>query len=193
MDIVFEGINGCGKSTVIDELARRLKEGGRPASIVSRAKSETSKRIREANIVREEFLCDYILESALVLCERRCDLATRRSIPLEIGLFERGIPSILAFGASRALERSQLLALVELLLPGFPTDNWVLIDVDAVTSAQRLRQQSRHRFEEYSTSWYDELRQNYLEIARQDANNVLVVDGSLRVDQIVDQVHQEFF
>lgn len=193
LNIVFEGINGCGKSTLIAALSEHLNNYGITTCIVSGVKSATANSIRHTNIFREEFLADYLLETALVACERRCDLSSRKERQGQVGLFERGVPSLFAFGAVRGLKAETLQILVEVIIPDFPTDRWVLVDVDVEIAAERLRSEERHRFEEYSLSWYDELRQNYLRLADADKQHALVVDGAREVGQIVDQIAHEFF
>lgn len=193
MDLVFEGINGCGKSTLIAELSKRLEKKGTPTCTVSSIKSKTAKSIKQTNIFREEFLDDYLLETTLVVCERRCDLSSRVAHAEKIGLFERGLPSLKAIGAMRGLDPQELQALIDLVIPDFPKNRWVLVDIDAELAANRLRTKDRHRFEDYSISWYNQLRSHYLRLADEDAQHALVVDGAGGVEEVIDNIINEFF
>lgn len=177
--VVFEGINGCGKTTIANAMKTIGAKCGIEVGLLTEYRSKITNDIRILNISDRKYTGDFILESLLVACERRCALADLNKLTQPIQVMERGKLSLFAFAEVRKISAHWVTSLIDVALPEFPECLTVLVDIDASDAITRLRSLEKHRYELLPEEFYRELRQAYIDnLARINSSQVLVLKGT---------------
>jgi dTMP kinase len=195
--VTFEGLEGTGKSTQIERLARALERAGESV-VVTREPGGTAlgRRLRAVLLEptdrpmhpwvelllytadRAQHLSEVVLPArergAVVLCDRYLDAS----------LAYQGHARGLGFEAVLALHRD----------PPLDTrpDRTLLLDMDAAASLARARrrnaasagQASEGRFEAEELAFHERVREGYLELARRDSRRIVRIDAAPEPDAV---------
>ena len=180
--ITLEGIDGAGKSTHLEWLARLLEGRG----IAVRATREPGgtvlgERLRELLLDRDQRLAPET-ETLLMFAARREHVATVIVPALETGawvLCDRFTDASYAYqsgGSGVAWEKVALLE--EWVHPGLQPDLTLLFDVSPETARQRTQQgRSADRFEREEHAYFQRVREAYLRRARAAPGRIRVIDA----------------
>lgn len=195
--ISFEGSEGSGKSTQITRLAEYLSGLGRDVVTVREpGGTEIGEQIRNiivhnskgdemcaetelllftaarAQLVRE-VIAPALLKGACVLSDRFLDSST----------VYQGIGRNLALDPVNQINRFA----VGNVMP----DLTVVLDVPTKVSLQRIRQRATDlpdRMERENIDFYDKIRDGYLVLAKGMPDRFVVIDGTLKQDQIARKI-----
>jgi dTMP kinase len=193
--ITFEGSEGCGKSTQVRQLVARLKELAVP-HLLTREPGGTP--IGES--IRE--LLQFAPESAAMTGETELLLfeASRSQLVREIirpaiargecVIADRFFDSTTVYqGAARKLDQKIVQQLNIFAVDGCVPDITFVLDVDLQTARARMQGPRRpDRMEQETDEFYERVRQGYLELAKQEPNRLVVIDGSQSADKIAGQI-----
>lgn len=190
MFVTFEGIDRCGKSTVIREVERHLKTLDRK---VERFKDPWVKGV--AGKIRETILEDDMMpvtEFLLYVAARR-ELTESAILPSlsenKITLCDRYFDSTLVYqGKIRGMEEKLGIMfnyINQLGYCGLVPDKTFLLDISAEESLRRG--QSSDRLERETESKLEEMRELYLEMAHKE-ERIHVIDGTLPLNAVVDEI-----
>jgi dTMP kinase len=187
--VTFEGGEGSGKSTQIERLADFLRDEGHQ---VVTAREPGTTQVGEA--VRELLLRtardDLAVESELALfLAARAELVAEVVGPaLEAGrvvLLDRyGDSSVAYQGYGRGLEPDRVEALNAFFTRGLTPDLTVLIDMPVEVSVERSRERPADRIERAGSSFHDRVREGYREIALNEPERFVVLDGTESIDTV---------
>lgn len=199
--IVFEGIDGCGKSTQIKLLAAFLRSkkldfvltrepGGTPLG--EDIRQLLLKTDGDAPLPRTELLLYEAIRAQHVERVIKPSLKDKKWV-----ISDRFYASTTAFqSAGRNLNPKDIQWLNEYATGGLKPDLTILIDITVQESQKRLEQRNHatghDRFERENPNFHDKVRQSYLSQAEEDTNGWLVVDGSQTASQIHDILINEF-
>ena len=200
MFITFEGIEGSGKSTVLDRLCTRLAGQGR-FFVRTREPggSEMGKALRallldaRQSIAPEAELFLYLADRAQH-ARQVIRPALDRNIPV---ISDRYADSTIVYqGYGRGLDLEELFRLNELAVGGLWPDLTILLDVDPAAGLARARARniekgldvSEGRFEAEDLAFHQRIRQGYLSWAARHAGRFRIVDASLPPDQVYARV-----
>ncbi|MDD2897160.1 MAG: dTMP kinase [Desulfuromonadaceae bacterium] len=194
--ITLEGVEGSGKSTQIRNLAEFLtargiqttltrEPGGCPIAdkirtILLDAENKTLSPLSELMLyaaARAQHVTEVIAPSLeagnVVLCDRFCDAT------LAYQSFGRGI------------DRGVIENLNRLACQGVSPDLTVLIDCDASVGLERARRRinatagpREERFELEELSFHQRVRAGYLQLATEQPDRILVIDGAATIKDI---------
>jgi dTMP kinase len=189
MFVAVEGIEGSGKSTLVADLAERLRSSGRDV-FVTREPGGTA----VGDAVRAIFLDSAIsiepLTEALLMNAARVEHVSRAIRPAlaagRLVLTDRFVDSTLAYqGYGRGLDPAIVQDLCARATGGLLPDVTLLIDVPVGVSRQRTRSRGRaaDRLENEDDAFHERVRAGYLELAR--GPNHLVLDGMLERAELV--------
>jgi len=177
--ITFEGVDGSGKSTQLERLARRLRATGRDV-VTTREPGGTplGDRIRSLVLETGAHRPTPYTELALLFASRAQNLdelilpALRRGA---VVLCDRFTDASEAYqGVARGLGRQTIRAMDTLICRGHQPDLTLIFDIDATTSLARARQRltrskSREgRFEQEDAAFFETVRLAYLAIAARE-------------------------
>jgi len=191
--ITFEGLDGSGKSTQIEKLARSLRAHGVSVTI-TREPGGTSagEKIREVLLHSATSGLSPLAEMALMFASRAQHIQEVILPALAEGrvvLCDRFTDSTEAYqGAGRRLGSKPVLQLHEILCGNLQPDLTILLDNEVRFSVERARRRNRkqkngrlekdeNRFEQESRTFFGRVRGAYLAIAAREPHRVQVINA----------------
>jgi dTMP kinase len=191
--ITFEGLDGSGKSTQIEKLARALRGRGVAVTVTREpGGTATGEKIREVLLHSTTSGLAPLAEMALMFASRAQHIQEIILPALAEGrvvLCDRFTDSTEAYqGAGRKLGTKPVLALHEILCGGLQPDLTVLLDNEVSFSVERARRRNRkhkstrpekdeNRFEQESRAFFGRVRNGYLTIAAREPHRVHVINA----------------
>ncbi len=199
--ITFEGIEGCGKSTQVGLLAKRLigcrmpvlttrEPGGCPiadavrqilldpanTALVPRAELLLYAAARAQHV--SEVVVPALQQGSIVICDRFTD-------------------ATLAYqGFGRGLDIELILTLNQVATGGVQPDLTLLLDMPPDEGLKRAIQRNitsalghEERFEKEALEFHEKVRNGYLQLARQDAR-FCVIDAHGDIDTVADRINR---
>ncbi len=182
--IVFEGGEGCGKSTQTRALYRRLSKDGFGA-VLTREPGGTrlGERVRRHLKQTDETPISPLAELFLIATARAQLVSEVIRPELEKGktvICDRFTPSTLAYqGYGRGLDTDAIRDVNDIATDGMSPDLIVLLDIPVEAGLSRKKSRERDRFESESLAFHSRVRRGYLDLAEADPRRWLVVDGRL--------------
>ena len=189
--ISFEGIDGAGKSTLIEPTAARLRNAGRGVTVTREpGGTELAEQLREM-ILRAPM--DGVTETLLVFAARRDHIARVIEPALARGdvvLCDRFTDATFAY---QGFGRGQDLALLERLelavQKGLQPGLTLWFDLEPRIAAQRRAQaRAADRFEAEDLAFFERVRSGYLARMRSAPDRFVRVDASLERHDVERQV-----
>lgn len=193
--ITFEGGEGAGKSTQIRLLAAHLSAAG-IRNLVTREPggSPGAEEIRQLLVTGAADRWSALSET-LLFYAARVDHWQRVILPaLEVGtvvLCDRFADSTIAYQAyAGGMDRAQIEALHELVLPGVKPDLTLILDLPPEEGLRRAvnRSGAEARFESKGLSFHERLRAGFLDIASRHAARCAVIDANRTVEAVSQSV-----
>lgn len=191
--ITFEGLDGSGKSTQMDKLARSLRAHGIAVTVTREpGGTDTGEKIREVLLHSATAGLSPLAEMALMFASRAQHIQEVIQPGLSDGrvvLCDRFTDSTEAYqGGGRKLGSKPVLQLHATLCGGLQPDLTILLDNDVGFSVARARRRNRrhrnsraekdeNRFEQESRAFFGRVRQAYLAIASREPQRVHVVNA----------------
>jgi dTMP kinase len=186
--ITFEGSEGCGKSTQSKLLLEHLKSRGFPAKLIREPGGVTiSEKVRSILLDKGNTAMNKECETLLYMASR-AQLVEEVILPeLKQGtilISDRFLDSTLAYqGYGCGVDIKTIRAIGLFATKGIGPDLTFLLDLDTEEGLRR-RGSERDRIEMRSLEYHGKVRKGYLEIARQEPERVVLIDGSLPKDKI---------
>jgi dTMP kinase len=195
--ITFEGLDGCGKSTHLEELASFLRARG--VEVVTTREpggTEIGERIR--GILLDSRTCGLapLAELALMFASRAQQISELIRPAMNRGawvLCDRYTDSSEAYqGAGRQLGVNTVLTMHRVICMGLQPDLTLLLDNDVAACLTRARRRNlaaggdsdENRFEQENRAFYERVHQQFLSIARREPERVVMVDARRPVDAV---------
>jgi dTMP kinase len=194
--ITVEGIEGCGKSTLVAALAERLRDSGKEI-IVTREPGGTP----VGDAIREIFLKPGLaiapLTEALLINAARAqhvldliDPALRRGA---LVLCDRFIDSTLAYqGYGRGIDVSFLRELCNTAAGGLEPDLTFLLDIPVAISRERACARdgsTGDRMEREDSGFYEAVRHGFLDLAQRDRRHK-VIDATKPPEEVAAEAYR---
>jgi len=195
MFITFEGIEGSGKSTQIELLRSSLKEEGNTVEILREpGTTQLGEKIRDIFLEKTNEKVDPITEAFLLYASRKHldqnflqEHLKNRSIVIADRYSDATI-AYQCFGKGLSEDFVQYIhEKSDLLSP----DLTFYLDITAEASKARINDRELDRMESESLDFFNKVRAGYLEIAKLNADRVIVLDAELSVKDLQDQIFKE--
>jgi dTMP kinase len=193
--IVFEGIDGSGKSTQIDILKRSLESTGRDVVTMREpGGTQLSEKIRTLLLSKGDTGIGNVAEMFL-FSAARAQLVEEVIQPAlnedKIILCDRFIHSTAAYqGYGRELPLSEIIATQSLAANGLSPDLVILLDLPVAAAYDRINTGEIDRMEDAGHEFMERVRQGYLKLAQNDPQNWLEVDGTKEQTEIAEEIEK---
>ena len=194
----LEGVDGSGKTTQISLLVARLKASGRDAiSIREPGGTAVSDRIRSLLLDPENAIVP--TAELLLYSAARAQLVSQVISPAlsagKVVIADRFGWSTMAYqGYGRGLDRDQIRVLFEIACGTIWPAHSFLLDIPVASMRARLAADGRpaDRMENENATFFERVRQGYLNIAHESPERFTILDGTLAQDvlhrAIVDKI-----
>ncbi len=192
--ITVEGIEGAGKSSNIAFTESLLRSHGHEV-LLTREPGGTllGEELRELLLGHKHDGMQDLTELLLMFAARAEHLHGKILPALEAGkwvICDRFTDATYAYqGGGRQLDTSAIETLENLVQGSRRPDLTLLLDLPVETGLARAARRSEpDRFERQKLEFFQRVREAYLEIARQQPARVKVIDASLELDRVQQQI-----
>ena len=194
----FEGSEGCGKSTQIALLRARLEATGRSVVVLREpGGTELGESIRHLLQHAKEGAAMTPETELLLFAASRAQLVREKIRPLlEAGTFvilDRFLDSTTVYqGIARGLSLESVRAINHFAIGGTLPQLTLVLDMDSATAWQRIHQSGREldRMESQPQSFFEKVRQGYLEVAQAEPDRVKIIDASATPEAVHESIWQ---
>ncbi len=192
----FEGSEGCGKSTQIALLRARLEAAGRSVVVLREpGGTELGESIRHLLQHAKEGAGMTSETELLLFAASRAQLVREKIRPLlEAGTFvilDRFLDSTTVYqGIARGLPLESVRAINHFAIGGTLPQLTLVLDMDSATARQRIHQSGREldRIESQPQSFFEKVRQGYLEVAHAEPQRIQVIDAGASPEAVHEAV-----
>jgi dTMP kinase len=189
--VSIEGLDGAGKSTLAQALAREIAARGRRVELLREpGGAEVSERIRA--LVKDPGLAVSPRAEALLYAAARAQLVEERLEPLlregAVVLLDRFVDSSLAYqGAGRALGIEAVRAINLFATGGLEPERTLLLRISPAGGRARLpgRGLASDRLERESESFFATIADAYEQLAHSEPQRIRTIDASKAPDQVL--------
>ena len=180
---VFEGIDGCGKTTQVERLVM-ARDG---FSSFEPGGTELGQALRTILLGTGEPPVP-MAEALLMAADRAQHVAQVIEPVLERGIdviSDRHVASTIAYqGYGRRLDLAALETLNLLATQGLVADLTILLDLPVEVAEERRRHDDPDRLESLADGFFDRVRAGYLEIAAAAPGDWVVIDAAQEPDAV---------
>jgi dTMP kinase len=195
--IAIEGLEGAGKTTAINIVARILNQHHIDDIQFTREPGGTPIAEALRNIIKNGLDNEPLTDKAelLMLYAARIQLIDNVIKPaLHVGKWvigDRHDLSTQAYqGGGRQLDKVFMMTLKEQVLGDFKPDLTLYLDIDPESGLRRARSRGDlDRIEQQSLPFFKRVHQRYLELAKQD-ETIRMVDATKSIDNVAEQIEQ---
>ena len=190
--ITFEGIEGSGKSTQVKLLHQYFLEQKIPAILTREpGGSKVAEEIRSLLVNGEVDKMDGVCEVLLNFAARRDHLEKLIKPALANGesvICDRFFDSTIAYQSfGQNVDLKIIQTIQNAAIGGFKPNITFLIDVAVDVAFERIKNRAdNNRYEKMDKNFHQKVRQGFLEIAKNNPERVVLIDGS----QSEQKIHQ---
>ena len=191
--ITVEGIDGAGKSAIIDTIVSTVTENGiEIATTREPGGTRVGEQLRELILCREVTIT--VDAEILIIFAARSQHLEEIILPnLEAGrwvLCDRFTDSTYAYqGGGRKIPFERIQVIEDWLQKGFRPDLTLLLDADVETGRERARVESvPDRFEAETKNFHKRVRKAYRLIAESDSERIKYIDAVQAIEEVCKDV-----
>ena len=201
--VTFEGMEGCGKSTQVKRLARRLRGLGIPVVVtLEPGGTRIGRNIRRVLLDARNKALTPLAELMLYAADRAQHVAEIIQPALRAGKWvvcDRFADATVVYqGMARGQDMALVKRLNELVTRRIRPHITFLLDCPVELGLQRALKrnlkgphQGQDRFEKEKISFHRKVRNAYLEVARKEPKRFVVVDGMLPREGVERQIFEK--
>ena len=192
--ITLEGIEGAGKSTVVDFIEDCLTKEGHDV-IKTREPGGTviGEQIREILLKSEHYTLTYDTELLLVFSARAQHIQEVILPALSLGkiiLCDRFTDASYAYqGGGRGIDASRINLLEKWVQGDLRPNLTLLFDLDVSIGMQRTKKRSdADRFEREEINFFEKIRNTYLERAKNEPQRFRIINSASSLENVKEQI-----
>ena len=195
--IVFEGVEGSGKTTQLQRIQDWLKRQSYSV-ITTREPGGTDLGQRLRQILLETSSSEQITDEAELLlyaADRAQHVQTCLKPHLEQGtliLCDRFTDSTIAYqGYGRGLDLNLIHQLNQIAIGGLQSDLTLWFDIDVVTGLERTKKRgASDRMEQADLAFHQRVQQGFTQLAQDHPQRIVRIDASNSIEQVTQQVQK---
>ena len=195
--ISIEGVEGAGKSTQVSFIQDYLTNLGKIV-VVTREPggTELSEKIRNLLLDPSSNSMANDTELLLMFASRAEHVSQVINPALHRGdwvLCDRFLDATYAYqGGGRGIERQRIQQIADWTLRGLIPDLTLLFDLPVELGLERVleRKEDMDRFEQEKIDFFQKIRKSYLKSAKAEPNRIKILDASLSIIKIQEQLTQ---
>ena len=195
--ISIEGVEGAGKSTQVSFIQDYLTSLGKIV-VVTREPggTELSEKIRHLLLEPSSNSMANDTELLLMFASRAEHVSQVINPALHRGdwvLCDRFLDATYAYqGGGRGIQRQRIQQIADWTLRGLIPDLTLLFDLPVELGLERVleRKEDMDRFEQEKIDFFQKIRKSYLKSAKADPNRIKILDASLSITKIQEQLTQ---
>ncbi|MCI0130073.1 MULTISPECIES: dTMP kinase [Enterococcaceae] len=194
--ITIEGPDGAGKSTVIEELIKKMSHELNVDIVTTREPGgiPISEKIREVILNPTHTMMDERTEALLYAAARRQHLVEKILPALETNhlvVCDRFIDSSIAYqGAARGIGVEEVRQINDFAIEGNYPDLTLYLDVEASVGLSRINkgrsEAELDRLDKESLDFHEQVRLAYLTLLELEPNRIKKIDASQSIENVVD-------
>nr|WP_321316082.1 dTMP kinase [uncultured Ligilactobacillus sp.] len=196
--ITFEGLDGSGKTTVINNVIEYLKKKNKFDNFVITREpggNRISEAIREIILNQEFTEMDKRTEALLYAAARRQHLIETVFPALESGKYvmsDRYVDSSLVYqGAGREIGMDKIAEINQFATNGLEPDLTIYFDIEPQIGLERIqknRQNEVNRLDQEKLDFYKRVHQGYLKLAKENPQRIKTIDATQSIDKVTEDV-----
>ena len=189
--IAFEGIDGCGKSTLAEKISSQLNQSGINNVLVREpGGTKVGEGIRNLLLSHEYVVSEFT--EALLFAAQRSQLineVVQPNIEKNIKIIsDRSAYSSVAYqGVGRELGYEKIYQLNDIAINSIWPQKVILLDIDPNVALKR--QAIADRIGSDKIEFFEKVRDGYLEIAKKNSSNFLVLDGESSIEHNLTEIN----
>lgn len=189
--ISLEGIDGCGKTTLKEQLENKMGQKYEVLIVREPGGTEISEKIRgmlldirnEGMLARTEAFLYAAARSQLVEEVVRPALESGKVV-----IADRYMDSTIAYqGYGRGLDIAFLQELNTLCTAGLVPDLTLLLDIDPLEGQRRRKKDIPDRLEKEGLDFQSRIRNGYLEIQQQETGRIKLLNGTQGIQDVCNE------
>ncbi|WP_281164151.1 dTMP kinase [Liquorilactobacillus sicerae] len=197
--ITLEGLDGSGKTTVLEKLMEALDEQQKHRVIVTREPggNQISEKIRQLLLDANSLKMDSRTEALLYAAARRQHLVENVLPALAAGKIvfcDRYVDSSVAYqGAGRQLGETTIAELNQFATAGLQADLTLYFDLPPQIGLQRIshyRQNQINRLDQEKMDFYQRVRASYLRLVAEEPKRVVKIDATTTLTRVIEQARK---
>ena len=192
--ITFEGPEGSGKTTVLNQINKLLSENYNVISTREPGGVSTGEEIR--NILLDGENIDIRTEALLFAASRREHLV-EKVIPAlknnKVVLCDRYIDSSLAYqGYARGIGIEKVKKINEFAINGLYPDLTIYLDIDAEVGRERIlkNQRSQNRLDKETLTFHQKVIEGYKTLIKTNPERFKVVDATQSIESVISDTYE---
>lgn len=192
--ITFEGHEGSGKTTVLNQINKLLSENYNVISTREPGGVSTGEEIR--NILLDGENIDIRTEALLFAASRREHLV-EKVIPAlknnKVVLCDRYIDSSLAYqGHARGIGIEEVKKINEFAINGLYPDLTIYLDIDAEVGRERIlkNQRSQNRLDKETLTFHQKVIEGYKTLIKTNPERFKVIDATQNIESVVSDTYE---
>ncbi|MDW8553137.1 MULTISPECIES: dTMP kinase [Staphylococcus] len=192
--ITFEGPEGSGKTTVIQQVAEKLKNEYNIILTREPGGVKTGEQIRE--VLLEGDTMDDRTEALLFAASRREHLVDKVIPALNTGkvvLCDRYIDSSLAYqGYARGIGIEEVKSINEFAINGLYPDITIYLDVSVEVGRERIlkNQRDQNRLDQEDVKFHEKVVEGYKKIIHNESERFIVINANQSIDKVVNTTYE---
>ena len=199
MFITFEGGEGSGKSSVINEIEKLLINDGIDNFIRTREPGgiDIAESIRGILLNKKNKNMDKITEALLFAASRRQHLVEKIKPALDQGkivMCDRFVDSSIVYqGMAREIGAKKVLDINKLAIEDYFPDITFLLDLDPNIGQERINKNSQrevNRLDLEKIEFHEKIRKGYLKLAKSNPDRFIVIDANNDIKSISEKIYK---
>ncbi|WP_436953550.1 dTMP kinase [Staphylococcus shinii] len=192
--ITFEGPEGSGKTTVIQQVAQKLENKYEVVLTREPGGVKTGEQIREVLLEGDDM--DDRTEALLFAASRREHLVGKVIPSLESGklvLCDRYIDSSLAYqGYARGIGIEEVKSINEFAINSLYPDITIYLDVSVEVGRERIlkNQRNQNRLDQENIKFHEKVVEGYKKIIHNESERFMVIDADQSVEDVVNATYE---